>query len=183
MRALTVGRTASSSSAQRLAEAEDRERDVGDRPSFAKDRISRGWDVLEITARHPLYGDHHVTNFYAIVKYFLPHGPFQGPKEEFNPLWETDPEGKPRSHVNGLGGIVKWQGAWKWTWFGYPKVAAVFETGYARPFRYNTYRIEGGVRILNLPITIWGQSGYGSDLAQYYKKVKSRGIELEIGSF
>jgi hypothetical protein len=32
-------------------------------------------------------------------------------------------------------------------------------------------------------VTLWGQTGYGSDLAQYYKKVYSWGVEAEIGSF
>jgi hypothetical protein len=63
------------------------------------------------------------------------------------------------------------------------KCFVLYETGYRQIFRYNTLRLELGSKVMQLPVTLWGQTGYGSDLAQYYKKVSSWGIEVEIGSF
>jgi len=50
-------------------------------------------------------------------------------------------------------------------------------------FRYSTVRIEAGIQFKQLPITLWWQDGYASDLALYFRKVRSWGIELDIGSF
>jgi hypothetical protein len=154
------------------------------RPEFANDNISRGWDYLEFTWKKvPSVDENHRLSTYLTLKYFLPHGPFQGRPEEFN-VWETDPEGKPRKSVNGVVGMAKYQKKWNAKdWFSDPKFALVYETGYLDPFKYNTVRVEAGVKVLKLPVTLWGQYGYGSDLAQYYKKVSSWGLELEIGSF
>lgn len=63
------------------------------------------------------------------------------------------------------------------------KFAAGYETGYREIFQYNTLRLEFGTKLLQLPINLWTQTGYGSDLAQYYKKVNSLGIEVQLGSF
>ena len=157
-----------------------------ERPEFAFDRISRGWDYLGfIWKKVPSVDEQHRFSTYLILKYFLPHGPFQGAPEEFND-WETDPEGKPRKSVNGVGALLKYQWNWqseRWTWLSYPKVALVYETGYHNIFKYNTVRMEAGIKVSRLPLTVWARRGYGSDLAQYYKKVTSYGIELEIGSF
>ena len=155
-----------------------------ERPEFAFDRISRGWDYLGfIWKKVPYVDEHRRFSAYLNLKYFLPHGPFQGAPEEFN-TWETDPEGKPRKSVNGVGGILKYQWDWKSErWFSDPKVALIYETGYGNIFKYNTVRLEAGIKVSRLPLTIWTRQGYGSDLAQYYKKVSSYGIDLEIGSF
>jgi two-component system sensor histidine kinase UhpB len=63
------------------------------------------------------------------------------------------------------------------------KVVYAYETGTHQPFHYSTTRIEFGTKVLQLPLTIWTQRGYNSDLAQYYKRVNSYGIQVEIGSF
>ena len=47
----------------------------------------------------------------------------------------------------------------------------------------NTLRVEAGVHAYQFPFSIWVQKGYGSDLAQYYKKVSSWGIEVQLGSY
>lgn len=155
-----------------------------DKPDFANDHLSRGWDYLEVTGKHVWPGQNSKLSGYLSGKYYLKHGLLQGDPEEYND-WENNPEGKPRKSVNGLSGILKWQ--WKREIFkDYiydPKLAIVFETGYSQPFKYNTTRMELGFKVIELPITFWRQTGYGSDLAQYYKKVNSVGIELEIGSF
>jgi hypothetical protein len=64
------------------------------------------------------------------------------------------------------------------------KYAVILTTGYVRPFHYNTVRFEFGFKISDgLPFTVWYQDGYNSDLAQYYKKVRSVGATYEFGSF
>jgi hypothetical protein len=78
--------------------------------------------------------------------------------------------------------MIKYQLGWQWMAFTDVKIAALYETGYRDLFRYNTYRLELGTKVLQLPVTLWGQTGYNSDLAQYYKKVNSYGIQMEIGS-
>ncbi|MBI5429183.1 MAG: phospholipase A [Nitrosomonadales bacterium] len=145
---------------------------------FANDYLSRGWDYLEVNAKHMWPNENNLTSGYLSAKYFLANGLFQGVSEEYN-SWESNPEGKSRKAVNGLSGILKRQfktGAIK-------KLALILETGYVRPFKYSTARVEAGTKLEELPITFWWQTGYGSDLAQYYKKTASWGVEMEIGSF
>ena len=126
--------------------------------------------------------------YYLGYKYFLTHGPLEGRQENYN-LWENDPEGKRLDRVSGLSLMVKWVERGKLIeWRNSPilsdlKVAARFETGVRDAFQFKTYRLEIGTKVLQLPIVAWGQIGYNSDLAQYYKKVNSWGVEVEIGSF
>ena len=70
-----------------------------------------------------------------------------------------------------------------WSVFRDLQIATTYETGYQDIFRFNTVRLELGTKVLQLPLNLWTQTGYGSDLAQYYKKVSSVGIEVQIGSF
>jgi hypothetical protein len=119
---------------------------------------------------------------YVSLKYFLERGLLQGEAEEFGTNFpENDPQGKPRRYVNGVAAMYK-------TIFPNClgddcKVFLAYETGYSRIFRYNTVRLEFGFKVGELPLMIWGQTGYGSDLSQYYKKVESIGLAVELGSF
>jgi hypothetical protein len=148
------------------------------------DQISRGWDYLELVWKSkPLdIKDTRAVFGFVTLKYFLPYGPLEGRTEEYT-TWENSPQGKPRSHVNGIAGMIKIIEKGSWTVFRDMKAAASYETGYREPFRFSTYRLELSTKAFQLPVTIWWQTGYNSDLAQYYKKVYSRGIEVEIGSF
>lgn len=119
---------------------------------------------------------------YLGVKFFLPRGPFEGAQENYND-WENDPEGKPLNKVSGLSALIKWTEQGTLLCFSDLKVAARFETGMREMFRYKTFRFEIGTKFLQLPLSYWRQTGYNSDLAQYYKKVRSYGIQAEIGSF
>ena len=120
---------------------------------------------------------------YLKFKYFFPRGLLQKAPEEYS-AWENDPEGKARNRVNGLSAMLKYRSCEQWgKYFRWPKLVGSFETGYRDAMHYKTYRWEAGIRFIDLPITFWRQMGYGSDLAQYYKKVQSVGIEVEIGSF
>jgi hypothetical protein len=148
------------------------------------DQLSRGWDYLELVWKSiPLKDENKGTLMtFVTLKYFLPYGPLQGHAEEYN-AWENNPQGKPRRRVNGVAGMIKYIGKGEWKVFTDIKTAVQYETGYLEPFRFNTWRFEVGSKFLQLPVTLWWQSGYNSDLAHYYKKVNSYGIEAEIGSF
>jgi outer membrane phospholipase A len=148
-------------------------------PNAAYDQISRGWDYLDFVWRKKVTGD---GNAYLMLKYFLPRGLLQGKAEEYGTNFaESDPEGKPRNRVNGIGAMFKQE--FKDCLGATCKFVAFYETGYRSIARYNTLRVETGFKVLQIPLMIWGQTGYGSDLAQYYKKVSSAGIAVEIGSF
>ena len=119
---------------------------------------------------------------YVDLKLFRPHGLLQGAQENYN-AWENDPEGKNRDRVSGIAIMIKLIERGEYWIFQDLKTAALYETGFRETFRYNTYRLEVGTKYSQLPITLWRQIGYNSDLAQYFKKVDSYGINLEIGSF
>jgi len=165
---------------------------VAERPEFANDHISRGWDYLELVWKKVPHYDEGKTSLttYVTLKYFLPDGLLQGKPEEYN-TWENHPEGKPRNRVNGVAGMLKFhqKGAWwtvgenKWALLSDIKLVAAYETGYREIFQYSTVRLEAGTKLMQLPLNLWAQKGYNSDLAQYYKKVTSWGIEVQIGSF
>lgn len=76
---------------------------TAEKAEFANDRISRGWDYLELVWKH-IPDKIETLSTYVTLKYFLPKGPLQGKAEEYND-WENDPEGKPRNRVNGVAGF------------------------------------------------------------------------------
>jgi len=157
-------------------------------PEFAYDYISRGWDYLGFNWKQvlPWGNSASQTSTQLKLRYFLPHGMFQGEPEEVHD-WEADPQGKPRRAVNGVALFAKYQRHTESNrpeaYFGDLKLAAQYETGYETMFRYSTVRVEAGIQFKQLPITLWWQDGYASDLALYFRKVRSWGIELDIGSF
>jgi hypothetical protein len=160
-----------------------RQRVDGNRPEAAKDFISRGWDYLEVAGKHVPRRDkanRKQWTVYSSFRYFLEDGLLQGAAEEYN-TWENDPEGKPRKEVQGLAALWKYE-HWRGGTISRTKLAAGMETGYSRPFRYNTFRVEGGVEIAQLPFVLFYQNGYNSDLAQYYKRVSTIGLALELGT-
>jgi outer membrane phospholipase A len=157
---------------------------AGDQPDNAKDAISRGWDYLGWSWRKIPWRDPGVYRISTQVelRYFLPRGPFQKTAEEYN-SWEDDPQGKRRSAVNGIAGTVNYYNEQFRLWqFEEAKFSLAFETGYRDPLRYNTLRVEAGCKLFDLPLVLWAQTGYGSDLAQYYKRVNTIGLAIEVGS-
>ena len=159
-----------------------------------KDQLSRGWDYWEISWKKTVYERPAYQGLdrekslktsmvsYLGLKYFLAYGPLEGPQENYN-YWENDPQGKRLNRVSGLSAMLKWVEREGFLGLSDLKVAARFETGIRETFRYNTYRIEVGTKVLQLPMSVWWQTGYNSDLAQYYKQVDSYGVQVEIGSF
>lgn len=149
---------------------------VGNRADAAKDFISRGWDYVEVASKHSLPHQPGELTLYTSFRYFLSDGLLQGKAEEYK-SWENDAEGKPRKDVQGIAALLKLErfdlGA---------KFALGWETGYGEPFRYNTLRLEARKNLLELPLLLFYQNGYNSDLAQYYKRVSTIGIALELGT-
>ena len=167
----------------------------GQDPDFARDYISRGWDYLSLDWKHA-WGHHPAgLNTYLKLKYFLDDGLFQGNPEEYN-LWEGDGEHH-RDEYDGIDFLAKYR-------FGkslcatslFPKkkhnrdsnfclkkVAWRYTTGYDTVFDNNTNRLELTVDLWDIPLMIWGQTGYNSDLVDYYKDVDSWGIALELQSY
>lgn len=162
---------------------------TAEKPDYANDNLSRGWDYLEIAWKKTLNESNsvHRLQTYLDLRYFLHHGFMQRTAEEYND-WENNPEGKPRKAVNGIAATFEYQYGKaslfrKIPLLANPTISLRYETGYQRPFEYSTFRLELGTQILELPITFWAQHGYNSDLAQYYKKVNSYGVELKMGAF
>lgn len=158
------------------------------RPEFAYDAMSRGWDYAQVVWKHTLIdtATRRVTS-YTDFKYFISKGLLQDHIEEYN-AWENNPEGKPRKAVNGVAATIEYEHEWQVSsgnkpWLANSRVSLRYETGYDSPFKYNTLRLEAGMHVLQLPLTLWMQRGYNSDLAQYYKKVTSYGVQLRMGGF
>ena len=163
---------------------------------FVNDRISRGWDDVEFTyKRERIISNFKISTFdnasadlsnYFQFRYFLRRGLLQGRAEDYDPTIHIDPQGKPRRRVDGVSeaikGIITVRNN-KTNKDTYYKYFISIDTGYSHFLSYKTYRLELSRKIWDLPLTIWYRSGYNSDLAQFYKKVDSYGINLDIGSF
>jgi hypothetical protein len=146
----------------------------------ANDAISRGWDYIRLNGRYIVsLGPRDRLSIYPDLKYFLIDGLIQKEQEELHD-WEHPPDGKERREVDGVGVLTKYQHE-----FGGRDTKFVLEytTGYKDPFRYSTVRLEAGVVVLELPIVVWAEKGYVSDLAQYYRNVTGYGVQIEIGAF
>lgn len=163
----------------------EQEQKTQQRPQFANDYISRGWDYLEVIWKRS-YGlsPSYPLSSYVDLKYFLNPGLLQGRPEEYK-SFENDRQGKPRRAVDGLSGLLEYQFPCRCTGalqtFSNPSLWLKYQTGYDTPFRYGTERLEAGIRVAGLPLAVWAQYGYLSDLANYYRKVTSYGIELRVG--
>jgi hypothetical protein len=162
---------------------------------YTNDRLSRGWDYVGIIYKPPTCSacesERYQFSGYAKIRYFLAHGFMQGAQEQWHSWEAAAAAGKPRSKVNGLAVQGKYllhtcvaDGyACGNRYVGDVKFALGYETGYREPLRYGTLRVEAGLHLKPLPLTLWWQRGYGADLAQYYKKTTSFGIAVGLGNF
>ena len=166
----------------------------------ARDNISRGWDYVGLQfardwdASLPWTGNREVTMaLRAKFNYYLRKGLAQGDAEEYN-AWEDDPEGKPRRRVDGLSlrytlvvapehtqpKKVEWYKLFQFE----RRYALTWTTGYAEPFRYNTFKAEASILLFRqIPFTVWYRLGYNSDLIDYYHKDHSFGVSLSYWDF
>lgn len=155
----------------------------GEDPDFANDYISRGWDYVGATwkfQRKVPFTDNSKFTGYLQLRYFLDDGFLQGKKEEYN-SWENNPEGKPRDRVDGIRLKLKYDTNFiNNKVFKSNKLFFSLTTGYEDVFNYNTVRAEWAVGLWNVPVMIWASKGYNSDLVDYYKKVDSFGIAIEL---
>ena len=156
---------------------------------YVNDSIHRGWDYLQVDWQNVYARDSARALFTHLdLKYFLPVGLLQGPEDEYH-SWEANPQGKPRKSVDGVTGPIRYQsygvGAPVDDSLPFSRADFVlkYDTGYHSPFKYSTVRAEFGFQSYVLPIAFWVQSGYMSDLAMYYLKVNSFGIELRVRRF
>jgi hypothetical protein len=161
-----------------------------EKPQYAYDYLSRGWDYVELNSKFnyeasfPYMLD---VEQYLSFKYFLPYGPMQGKPEEYN-LWENNPEGKIRSEVNGIyllskltaSSVMHVKNAENVIIKYGIKYALILETGYTKPFKFVSQRHELTLNLLGFPMMVYYSNGYNSDLAQYFKRVESWGIALEL---
>lgn len=181
-------------------EQQQQEQANGEPVKFAEDYISRGWDYLGVRYKNDYFLGRDSLTLFVNFRFFLNNGPFQGTKEEYHP-WQDDPNcaGKQstwtskcqrlfdkyqRSYYDGIELILKKHFSYQSRWLSSNKFAVLYQTGYQKTFKHNTLRFEFTSTFFDkLPIMLWAQTGYNSDLIDYYKKVDSAGIALELQSF
>lgn len=152
-------------------------------PDFANDYISRGWDYIGFNWKKErlLFSGNNSLNSFLRLRYFMENGMLQGEQEEYT-SWEDNPDGKPRKSVDGISLSLAHNTQFASKYFSSGMFSASITTGYSDILKYNTFRIDGEIKIINMPLNIWFSSGYNSDLAQYYSKVTSLGIGLNLYS-
>ena len=167
-------------------------------PSYTNNFIHRGWDYIGILWKSSWTQSQELAT-YLEGRYFIPDGFLQGPEDEYH-SWENNLQGKPRKAVDGLSATFEYPSSWAHfvidpsehecdqhaTGLQYlkcafrPNLTMKYLTGYYRPFKYSTERIELGFQVGTLPLALWYQHGYMSSLAMYYEKVTSTGIEVRF---
>ena len=169
----------------------------GQDPDFARDYISRGWDYVSLDWRQSwLLGDWEPDDGGLVselnLKYFLDDGLLQGEPEEYND-WERDGVNR-RKEYDGISLLTKYEFRGSQCAGGKSedtetstlclrKIAWRQTTGYDGIFDNNTTRLELTVSLFDIPFILWGQTGYNSDLVDYYRDVNSWGVALELQSY
>lgn len=161
---------------------------------FARNYISRGWDYLSIDWAQSWDVAPGEFNTEVMLMYFLKDGPLQGDAEEYNE-WEGDGVNHRRQY-DGISFLGKYKfsqdmcltnlaGSINLDWrinVCLQELAWQYSTGYDGVFDNSTNRAEFTMEFWNLPIMIWAQTGYNSNLVNYYEQVNSWGIALELES-
>ena len=62
----------------------------------------------------------------------------------------------------------------------FKKLQLTQTTGYSQMFDNNTTTVEFTTDFFGLPIQLWTQTGYNSDLVDYYQYVNSWGLGFEL---
>lgn len=148
---------------------------------IAQDYISRGWDYLGYK-RHLQMHRYGLSSLDVELKYFLQHGLLQGNSEEYF-AWEGPRSITRISQVDGL--RLRLNFGFRRDWF--KGASLTYTTGYRNIARHNTLRAEFGFTplsdFLGVPIVLWGQTGYNSSVAQYYRKVWAIGLAASFETF
>lgn len=142
------------------------------------DKISRGWDYVGLSFDVPveatLGGVLRLRSVQAGGRLFLDHGPLQGRKEEF--VAGVDPSNEERTHYDGLRVTLRTELVDLDPVFAAPsQLDVTYMTGISAAGQRSTVRVEWQMPhvpflpVLSLPFTVWGQTGYNSDLAHFYE--------------
>ena len=144
---------------------------------YARDYISRGWDYWGLTAKHTFDGG---TRLYVSRRWYCGCW-LQKNIEEFYPF-EGQRDIRSIEQVSGWRAIVKLARNDL-----VDNAYLILDTGTKDTFKYSTGRIEIGFKpvsdFLGVPLIFWAQTGYLSDLAQYYRKVDSIGVAFLLKTF
>lgn len=162
--------------------ADDLENKKNGERYHANDYISRGWDYVGLTYKYQSARVKNLSLYLSYADYI--GGILQGDIEEYF-SWESPREITARDQVCGWRLLVKWEDR-KYQINeiieGY-KLAIIYDTGTDSPFHYSTFKVEVKTKLFDMPIMVWAQQGYNSDLAQYYKDVDSYGLAFELETF
>lgn len=154
----------------------------GEDPDFADDYISRGWDYWEIMVRKAFVFNEHKFVTLLNLKRFLDGGGLQGSPEEYN-SWEGGNNFIPRKSVDGITVGLQYSTDFTIGQFSGKKIFLTGTTGYKDTFDYNSMRAEFTTQIFKIPLMFWGADGYQADLIDYYHRVKSYGVSLELKTY
>ena len=153
-----------------------------DARAFARDDISRGWDYSFVEWRK---GWHQRFATRVQLRHYHRGGPLQHGAEEYN-WWEGDGEQyRPRRQFDGVLMALEYDFGRNRCLEGvsfvcFQKMSVTQETGYSQVFENNTTTLEFTSNLFGLPIQLWGRTGYGSDLVDYYNYSTSWGIGVEL---
>ena len=151
----------------------------GENPDYAKDYISRGWDFLSLTFKNKMtFGSQDVSSYLGL-KTYLPNGILQGPTEEAH-LWEGAAREFSRSDFDGISWRLVSKMRLKMGPIRGTKGSIELITGIGKPFEHISSQLEFTTFWWDFPITLWGASGYNSDLIDYYTRVESFGLAFEL---
>lgn len=150
--------------------------------SFARDSLSRGWDYSFFDWR--LVWNSKLTSQLKLQHYDR-DGLLQGPAEEYN-VWEDGgTRNRPRSQYDGVTLALQYNFNRSQCFLGerficFKKMQLTQTTGYSQMFDNNTTTMEFTTDFFGLPIQLWTQTGYNSDLVDYYQYVNSWGLGFEL---
>ena len=156
-------------------------------PEFANDFLSRGWDYYFVSPKYYWVFGGDTLSVFGNFKYFPNRSAPQGKNEEYN-VWEGARGGEnfKRRGVDGITGSFTYKQKCVdllWGLSVFCKNKAIYTTGYDRPFRYSTVRIEIVSEFWELPFMTWWSNGYNSDLTDYFRRVNSFGGAFELTTF
>jgi outer membrane phospholipase A len=166
--------------------AEQSFRDKNEPDMFARDAISRGWDYVSLDWTKqwqagflPSLPGFTTTHFE--FRRYLSDGLLQGAPEEYNDWERQGAEPKPRDEYDGLKFSIQYILPEKLCLIAcFDRVEVMHQTGYGAMFDNNTNSIELTTSLFGIPFHIWAQSGYNSDLVDYYDYTNSWGIGVEF---
>ena len=144
----------------------------------AKDYISRGWDYLGIAFKAPATLGEVPLSLYLDRKWYCGCLLQRDIEERF-------PFEAPRD-IQSIRQVKGWRAMARYDTTNHNDLIDHFvvdlNTGTRDTFKYLTGRFEIGSgpvdEFVGVPLILWGQTGYLSDIAQYYRKAHSYGIAL-----